>query len=293
MSNPQSMLFCVFSYNRSRFLRNLLASVELFFPGQEVAIFDDDSDDPKLLSFYGQLENKPDYSVLKAQNKRTAGKHGGLYQRMNQALDYCQQYGIQYAFFIQDDMQFVCDADLHSRCERIFSRQENALMYSPLFMQKIYLPHIESFIEKRDGDYVIKDYGIADVGIIDLKRAVRAGLRFDDRGERYNGQLYHKQGHEVILAKKPCLAWVPWASAFRERRKKGISIYKNGSLFIEPLGELALKKLNDNDDIPFLEDFTRSKRALPKPYFYKAFNFKEIVISYFTYIKHKLTGRLR
>jgi len=285
------MLFCVFSYNRPQFLQNLLASIETYFPRQRVAVFDDQSDDPQLLSYYNRLENKPGYTIHKAESKGPAGKHGGLYQRMNQALDYCRRQGSPYAFFMQDDMQFVRYADLLSQCDSVFAKWENALMFSPLFMQKIYLPEIDSFIEKRDGDLLIKGYGIADVGIIGIDRAVRAGLRFDARGERFNGHAFHARGHVVVLAQKPCLAWVPWASAFRKRRKKGFSIYKNNTLFIELPGEQALKKLNENEDIPFLEDFARSARRLPKPYFYKAFNFKEIVVSYFRYIKHKLAGR--
>jgi hypothetical protein len=40
-----SLRFCVFSYNRGRFLQNCVRSIELCAPGQPITVYDDGSDD--------------------------------------------------------------------------------------------------------------------------------------------------------------------------------------------------------------------------------------------------------
>lgn len=289
MYKSEDFVFCIFSCNRYSFLKNLVASIDLFYPENKIIIYDDNSDEMELTRYYDVLKLKPRYEIIKTDFKADNKNHGGLYALMNLALEHAKQKNYLYAFFMQDDMQFVQHTNLSDLCEKTFVKWNNALMYSPLFMQKIYLPQIDTFIEEKDGDLMFKNYGIADAGIIHLGRAADAGLIFDSKGEKYNGKRYFELGCKLVLSYNPCLAWVPWAMSVKNKKRRGWLVPKKRALFIEPLNEQRIRELHANRNIPFLEDYTSINRKwLPKPYFYLNFNLKKIVVSYFIYWKYLL-----
>ena len=293
MPNFDDLIFCVFSFNRYRYLKNLVSSIDAFYPDVTVVIFDDNSTEQELLDYYKQLDLKENYSIIKQNAASTdKSKHGGLYQQMNTALDYCWEKNINFVFFIQDDMQFVQSLDLPALCKQYFMKRENVLMFSPLFMQKIFLPEIEKYIGKKEGTYFFKEYGVADAGIINLGRAKAAGLQFSSRGEKYNGNIYHDLGYRLILAMNPCLAWVPWAISYKHDTRKGVFLYRKDRLFIKPLSGEKRDKLLNNNDIPFLEDFTRlNVWWIPRPYIHLMYGFKHLLTTYWNYIKFSLAGK--
>jgi len=284
MENPGPLVFCIFSYNRYRYLQNLIDSIDAFFPDNPVVIFDDNSDQQELLSYFRILKEKAGYSIEKLKSYKGLSKHGGLYDLMNAALKYCWQRNFKYAFFIQDDMQFVQRIDLEQLCDDNFGRRKDVLMISPLFMQKIFLPDLDTYIEEREGDYFFKNRGVADAGIIDLNKAKTVVLEFSARGEKFNGEKYFKLGFRLLLCKNPCLAWVPWALSFKSDSRIGTLIFKEGSFFIKPLVAETRNKLENNEKLPFLEDFTRLNIWwIPKPYLHLVYNFKNVVNTYFRY----------
>ena len=98
-------LFCVFSYNRGNFLQNLLDSVTEFYPEASVAIFDDGSDDTKVKEILKEWAGR---SYIYVTDKTAPDcKHGGLYDMMNVAIEYAKDSKFSYAYFVQDDMQFL------------------------------------------------------------------------------------------------------------------------------------------------------------------------------------------
>ena len=280
------IVFCIFSFNRYLYLKNCIDSIETFFPERPVVIYDDNSDQQELLNYYKDLNAKENYSIEKIQTVSDQSKHGGLYGLMNLALKNCREKNYIYSFFIQDDMQFIQNIDLDAQCRFYFEKYPEALMLSPLFMQKIFLPEIDNYIEKNDGDFFFRNYGVADAGIIHLGRAKKAALNFSSKGERHNGEKYYKLGYKLLLSWNPCLAWVPWALSFKHNKKTGAFLYKKNKLFIKPIDDDNHRKLLHNTQLPFLEDYCRLNRWwIPKPYIHLIHDVRYIVISYWKYLR--------
>jgi len=286
MATKSNLVFCIFSYNRYLYLKNCIDSIEAFYPEIPVVIFDDNSNQSELTGYYEKLEKRAHYRIEKITTDTDQSKHGSLYGLMNIALKYCCSRNYKYSFFIQDDMQFVQNIDLDTLCQHYFTKWPQALMVSPLFMQKIFLPEINNYVEEKDGDYFFKNYGVADAGIIHLSRAKGADLFFSARGERYNGEKYYKLGYQLVLSRNPCLAWVPWALSFKNNKKTGMFLYRKDSLFINPLSESNYHKIRNNTALPFLEDYcTLNRWWIPKPYIHLIYNVRHVIISYWKYLK--------
>ena len=114
------IVICIFSYNRPLPLKNLLHSIQKFYPEIPVAIFDDGSTDPTMISLlegYVQQNMRVNYR----NHEPGASKHGGLYAAMNRALQYALEQKFRYAYFVQDYMQFLWRDDvMMSRLDMAF-----------------------------------------------------------------------------------------------------------------------------------------------------------------------------
>ena len=88
--NPRC-LFCVFSYNRGRFLENCIESLEACVPFADIAIFDDASNDGETVAILERLSQKVPVIQPGSVSSR---KVGGLYDNMQSALDYAESYDL-------------------------------------------------------------------------------------------------------------------------------------------------------------------------------------------------------
>ena len=149
MYNPAEFVFFIFSYNRYAFLKNLVKSIKLYYPANRVIIYDDRSDNSDLLNYYRELSKDVNFEIIISNTTQDNIKHAGLYNLMTLAIQWAWKENYSYAFFIQDDMQFLQHVDLSTYCTKTFGKWQNALMISPLFLQKIYLPDIKNFIENK------------------------------------------------------------------------------------------------------------------------------------------------
>lgn len=256
-----NILICIFSYNRPAHLKNLLASITQFYPEMDMVIFDDNSDVQEMKDLLTQLRKtiyvqQPDASLN--------SKHGGLYGMMNAALDYAKSKKYVYAYFVQDDMQFLWrDEKLEERLETVFARQD-CLMCNFNFLRKILtngtdkqLPEIEKGIFLFDGN------GVADTGIIDVLKATEAGLHFLKNSESGNGRHWYEKGHRLYWLPVPHLAWVPWPSTYRYKEAE-----RRTPKFLKPLNKHSIEKLKTNTKYAYLEDYTKTIRFEIKPYWY-------------------------
>jgi len=63
------MIFCVFSFNRGRFLENCVRSIEQCVPDASIIVFDDDSNDPATQEVLSDIDRN--HQVLKPGNVST------------------------------------------------------------------------------------------------------------------------------------------------------------------------------------------------------------------------------
>ncbi|MYL26185.1 MULTISPECIES: glycosyltransferase family 2 protein [Halomonadaceae] len=98
------MYFCIFSFNRGRFLENCVESIEHCVQDPVILIFDDESNDPETVSILDALSKH--YQVIQPEKTEAlAYKCGGLYNNMQSSLSYIPEGELVY--FVQDDTQLV------------------------------------------------------------------------------------------------------------------------------------------------------------------------------------------
>jgi len=279
-------LICIFSYNRAFLLHNLLDSIAAFYPDMQWAIFDDGSEDPATISLLKELRQQG-ISVYIHQRNDLSSKHGGLYNLMNVALDYAWNNNFRYAYFVQDDMQFLWrDSTLAQRISAAFARPE-CLMCNCSFLQKILEAGTAQRLPLQHGFYSFEGNGVADTGIIALDKAKDAQLSFGSHSERSNGQYWYTKGYRMYWLPVPHLAWTPSPRSFRDKEVKG------GAGFpLLPLQQKDLARLQHNDSYAYLEDYTSAKDSLLKPYWYTVSPGRlNLIKIYVRYYLRRLSGR--
>ena len=259
-------VICIFSYNRGGFLKNLLESITAYYPEMNIAVFDDGSDEEYTLKVLSEVSANGGYVYARSDNDMSS-KHGGLYPMMNQALDYVKKSTYQYAYFVQDDMQFLWrDNELEERVRKVFSRNE-CVMCNANFLQKITINEIADKLPKASIDnlYAFKNNGVADTGVIDIAKAKKVNLSFPENGEINNGGYWHDRGLQLYWLPQPHLAWVPWPKTYRHKLVEQRRVNT-----LHPIRGRALERLLVNKDYAYLEDYTKTVRWYPKPYWYAA-----------------------
>lgn len=279
----EDWLVCIFSYNRGILLDNVLCSIRNYYPEMGIAIFDDQSDDEATISILDR-ERQLGTPVVVYNDTDAESKHGHLYALMNTAIRYAAdntQY--RYAYYVQDDMQFLWrDEQLPDSVAYAFE-QDECLMCNSNFLQKVIARGIGDRLPKTNKERLFSFYGngVADTGIICLEKARKVQLHFPHRGESANGRFWFERGYRLYWIPTPHLAWTPYPVTFRFRsRGRG-----SGAHVLLPLTSAAIAKLKRNAGYAYLEDYTRTRHFLWKPYWYAAspgrLNLFKIYIRYY------------
>jgi glycosyltransferase involved in cell wall biosynthesis len=240
-----------------------LESIQEFYPEISLAIFDDGSTEPETLLVLRELEGR---AYIHTNEPDRNERHGGLYANMNAAIKYACKSDYRYAYFVQDDMQFLWrDEELPARVSQIFERKDcimcNFNFLGGLFRRKIELrvPH------ERDDIYMMKESGVMDTGIYDLDklRAKNFSLPYVSEGD--NSRYFYEQGYRMIWSAKSHLAWLPWPTVYSRGKVQKRKLHK-----LESLTKPAIEKIKTTRGYTFLEDYTSAKSVLVKPYWYSA-----------------------
>ncbi|MBW7912776.1 MAG: glycosyltransferase family 2 protein [Taibaiella sp.] len=273
-------LVCVFSYNRGAYLKNVLLSIQKYYPEFSVAIFDDGSTDPNVKKVLAETPNSTYIHVI---DKPVQGsKHGGLHKMMNSAVTYAIQENFDYVYFVQDDMQFLWrDVQLENRVKHIFE-QFNCIMCNLNFLQKIFRhdAKYELLPTPQVGVFEFLKHGVGDTGVIDVKKAKDAGLEFPYLLERDNGEYWYNKGFRLYWLAQPNLAWLPWPEAYRFKKASKGRVHS-----VRELTETDMQRLRLNTGYTYLEDYARIDAFLLKPYWQGAhpgwFTLLKIYIKYY------------
>lgn len=276
-------VFCVFSYNRGDFLQNLLDSVQQYYPEADIAVFDDGSNEAKAVSILKELKAAGQHVYITDKSAPDC-KHGGLYHMMNEAIGYAKTNNYDYAYFIQDDMQFLWrDEELEDKVARVFSK-EDCLMCNCNFLLKIYKHDTPHKLIKAGEYYSFTGHGVGDTGIIHLAKARKYGLHFPHHAERDNGKYWQDKGFKMYWLPCPHLAWMPWPKVYRFKEVQQSAVHH-----LE-LKQGAEERLGKNKSYAFLEDYAETTAKLTKPYWHGASPGRLTLLK--VYLKYYLGKRL-
>lgn len=287
------ILICIFSYNRGDLLGNLLSSVNKYYPEAGLAVFDDGSDEPAVKKILNDL---PQGAYLHITDKESpCSRHGGLYYMMGNAIDYAKGSAYKYAYFVQDDMQFLWrDEQLIVKLESVF-RYKYCLMCNFNFQQKIFRQDVVGELEetRERGYYQYPYHAVLDTGIVDIERAKKVDLQFPFQTENMNGAYWYDKGYRMYWAAQPHITQMPWPKIHRFKDTMERKLYR-----LKKIGSHKLSKLKTNTGLAYLEDYTSTETWLLKPYWYGSnpglLNLIKIYMKYFLGIKllkrHKWQG---
>lgn len=272
---------CVISYNRHFYLRNMIESLEEFFPYGDMILIDDQSDNPDTVRYLDALRDggMPVFSTTT--DKSSPLYKGGLYHAMDMGMDYAMDNGYEYVNYLQDDMQCLWyDAHFQERIERMFALSEKVLSVCSFFFKGIkkswVLKNITLYPEV-DG-YDRKRLAIPCGSIVSVKRLAKLDHRFADYAtEGLANEPLYQAGYFSLTPRLPHFAWIPWPKATTYGATTGTERPPRKKYYYRPISgkRLASFKSRSLTEVPFVEDYCRTWGYLSvQPYWFTQFSAK-------------------
>ncbi len=266
----KTLLICVFSFNRGRFLEHCIETIELCAPMADIAVFDDESYDLATQRSLDRLSDK--HSVI---SRASTSKHklGGLYGNMQAALEYAADYPL--VVFLQDDMQMVRPLvpDEILVWQQCFEQKPQQAFLQPCFLKGVNRGRDLATLvyDHSTGLYLRSDTGqsagrfFSAVHITQPSRLLAAGWAFagsEPENERQACQHFGQLGHLFT----PFAMWLPNVPAYRGKRKtlalRWAEKYRRCGFYpYKILGDSGSNglKMRDPDVLPFAEDFLQNE----------------------------------
>lgn len=274
------LTFCIFSFNRGRYLRNCVESIRTCVPGADIVIFDDNSDDPETRDY---LEQASESCRIVEPTKVGTIKHGGLYHNMNTALELLSDRPL--LCFLQDDTQMVRPvpgSELQA-LDALFERNAGLGFLHPCFIRGIDLRKrpVTPLAGPAPGYFFRKDTGqsagihYSDLVIFKPRRLIDSGWRFQQSEPANDAQARSLFGMMAYMW-LPMAMWLPEVPAYRGK-KKTLGLYlaeKKKRVGFYPFRLLTDKEVELARDqspprLPVAEDFLDCVSGTPaKPWTY-------------------------
>ena len=275
------LLNCIISYNRFHYLKNLIDSIDEFFPYGDTIVIDDQSDNVNITKYLQELKAKGIH-VFNTTVEKTGLLHGGLYHAMDMGMEYATNNGYDYINFLQDDLQCMWyDVNFENIIVSIFSYSEKILSVCPVFMKGIHRYQLNTRLEviHEIDAYYLKPYAITDISIISTERFRKLNIRFTDKGnENYLNELLNNKDFMTMVPKTPLFAWIPWPKTIRYGSKTGSEKPPKKKYYYRPISTKGLKRLKNRDlfNFPVTEDYCHTWGYFAiKPYWFTDFKFTE------------------
>lgn len=274
------MRVCIFSFNRGHFLANAVASVEQCAPWADIAIFDDDSDDPDTVKVLDTLKTR--YPVLQPGNSSTH-KLGGLYGNMQSALEHFRDEPL--LCYLQDDMQMVrhLEATEANEIRQTFADDPDLAFLQPCLLKG---QNRERDSRTLEYDATRKAYfrsasqqsagrHFSAVCLLQPRRLLEKQWQFqrsEPDNDRQAASLFGRMGHLYA----PFAMWLPEVPAYRGKRKTlALRLAEKkrqcGLYPFHPMDAARSEAFRQRDPkiLPVAEDFLEcEKPTLPQPWSY-------------------------
>lgn len=228
LSNVSRLRVYVFSYNRPRFLENIVRSVETLVPGTALTIIDDDSKDRRTRRLLAGYEAR--HQVMRPSTHATRQMHktGGLYANKTLALDDALANGAEYALYMHDDQQIVRavdDSDL-ARFDAFFEANPRAIELHACFLKRDLSEPDEQYTElDASGNAYLRilpgargHKHFTGSGLFHVART-RQTLGEFALGEKANEAQLKERGIFLGFYAWPFMAWLPFPISYRGKKR--------------------------------------------------------------------------
>ena len=268
------LLNCIISYNRYYYLKNLIESLEEFFPYGDTVIIDDQSDNPSTKEYLNELRSKG-IPVFSTTVDKTGLLHGGLYHAMDMGMQYAVENGYDYINYLQDDLQCMWyDGQFEQRVTKLFSFSDKVLSVHSVFLKKIMAYELTERIKlyPQLDAYHLTPYAIPDISIVPVDRFTRLGVKFaDSTNENAFNKTLYERGFITLIPKVPHFAWIPWPETTRYGVSAGDEAPPVTKYYYKPISGRQLDKFKKRrlSSLPFVESYAHTWRYFSlKPYWF-------------------------
>lgn len=293
------LVFCLFSYNRGKFLENCIASIEKSIEqavnsglvSPKIYIFDDDSDDRYTQEVLTKAALRH-MIVTPPKGEAMASKFGGLYNNMARAVEMMPAGSL--VCFIQDDMQCVRQLTEHdlTDIQLFFDQHPKAAFLHPAFLRGGKRARDKKSMQLNDdGKSYFRINAKQSAGInfsaivifkVDKLRENNWTFEFREKiNDIKAGEMFGKMGFMV----NPFFLWLPNVPVYRGKRKTvalkfAEKIRKSGFYpvkFMTPEQSIHFTS-RDFTHLPVAEDFLElDSKSLSMPWIYYALEGKPIL----------------
>jgi glycosyltransferase involved in cell wall biosynthesis len=275
------MIFCIFSFNRGRFLKNCISSIETCAPGHPIAIFDDNSDDPETTQILEYYSKK--HQVIRPEQGGKSRHHlGGLYGNMQLAFEKFQHADL--VCYLQDDTQVIrkLSQDDFDRIEHAFDSEPSLAFINPCFIRGInftkgakYSYNSKLGLYSRVSSHRSSGTYFSALLIMKPQRLISAEWSFAHSEPENNKKASYKFMPMGYLH-APFSMWLPEVPAYRGKKKTiGLKLAeKKRNCGFYPFKLLSEResttlKNRDGQKLPVAEDFLKCVDfEPPKPWAY-------------------------
>jgi hypothetical protein len=247
-SNPAldtRVLHVVVGHGLRTYFLNAVRSMRRAAPDDEILVVDNASPDQRLRDELVSIADSDSRMrlMLRDSNSLVNGKVGGLYDAYRDAFEIALREEFDYVHIIQGDMQVLWwDADVLARAAEIFAADPLCVnIYTCMLpIDRAFDNSLtESTVDKLPR---IRDYGLADLGLYDMKRWKQLGVTFDN-DEIEHGLRYLSKGFSVICHPWPTDAQIPWPAVVRNGIQQGTEVKLVKSYLLKPMSKNDIEKL--------------------------------------------------
>lgn len=259
----ENMRVFVFSYNRGKYLKNCLDSLERNAQKYPITVIDDGSEDPHVWDTLHDRRNNIDVVV----NNVSGNSYlGGLYRNMQYAIDTYRDTGM--ALFIQDDQQVLRPLKKQDEesWKAFFYANPGAHELITTFPKKDSVADTDGLIVDEKNNLYWRDPHKSNrafftaTGVLNIEKMRQDGWRFlPTEGE--NNIQAEELGYKLAMSPYPLMMWLPNAESSKFR-KKGFSHkiaewYRRVGFYpYEQLGKETLTWLEQRPihEVPYAQD---------------------------------------
>jgi hypothetical protein len=244
-TSDKRVIHVVVGHGLPTYFLNTVRSVRSTAPDDEILVVDNASPDQRLRNELVKMaDNDPRMRLLlRDSNSLVNGKVGGLYDAYRDAFEIALREDFEYVHIVQGDMQVLWwDSDVLSRAAEIFAADPLCVnVYTCM------LPVDRAFDNSLTESNVdklprIRDYGLADLGLYDMKRWKHLGVSFDN-DEIEHGLRYLAKGFSVICHPWPTDAQIPWPAVVRNGIQQGKEVKLVKPYLLKPMSKREVEEL--------------------------------------------------
>jgi len=235
---------------------NAVRSVLLMAPNDDVLVVDNASGSATLVRELQEIARREPRVRLLLRDSNDMSRNtkvGGLYDAYNEVAADALNREYDYLHIMQNDMQMLWwDDEIIAGAARIYAKYPECVnIYTVVLPRHVHSLSADLEYEKPKLAH-LRNYGLTDAGLYDLKKWRARGMRFMDN-EQAHARKYREEGLRVFCHPVPAVAQIPWPAVVRNGRIIGREVQPREDFLLRPLTPAEIDQITESTELTSLE----------------------------------------